>query len=107
MTLVIQITEERLQQLIAGAAEQGAEKAFLRLNKEFRLQNTRWISKQQALELLNVSERFLKILVVIGAVKTNDAGKGRVIHFDRESITSYLENPSAWDEKKKLYHQSK
>jgi len=103
MTLVIQITEERLQQLIAGAAEQ----AFMRLNKELRLQNLNWIDKAQALEMLNVSSRTLSVLVIIGAIKTNDAGKGKVIMYDRKSILEYLENPSAWAEKKKLYHQSK
>ena len=89
MTLVIQITEERLQQLIAGAAEQGAEKAFMRLNKELRLQNLNWIDKAQALDMLNVSGRTLSVLVIIGAIKTNDAGKGKVIMYDRKSILEY------------------
>ncbi|MCA0428718.1 MAG: hypothetical protein LCH37_14885 [Bacteroidetes bacterium] len=107
MSLVIEITEERLQQLLIGAAEQGVERAFKKLNRELKFEHAKWLTKEQVTELLCISDKMLRILVTIGAVKTNDYGSGKVIHYEKESVLSYLENPSRWDKAKKLFRNSK
>lgn len=107
MSETIQISEDRLIFMLTKASELGAEKALRRLTKELNLERTKWLNKSQTLEILSISEKQLQILVIVGAIKTNDAGKGKVIHYDKRTVLAYLENPAKWDDVKKFYHQNK
>ncbi len=103
MSLVIEISEERLQQMLIGASEIGAERAFRRMNKELRFERAKWLTKKQTLEILCISEKQLYILVQIGAITPNDTGRGKVIQYEKKSVTNYLTNPAIWNEAIKLF----
>jgi excisionase family DNA binding protein len=55
---------------------------------------TPWVTKEQAMELLNVQKSKLYKMAADGLIKCTNSGSGRNVQYCRKSIEAYLEQNS-------------